>query len=174
MSTAAITTERRAEPRRPMSEVASVSAVRVGPETVSVVDISCGGLLMDCSKWVRRNSEIRLKVVDDAGQSKLVPALVIESQVAGFDSAAVKYRTRVTFKTPLELVVNEAPAPMPVEEPPADEAPVIVPTSQVEPLAAEAEEVADAMPDDTTLEQMMPIVADATLADGEFDALNEW
>ena len=96
-------TDRRASCRRPFTEIEQISEVTLSSETVKVIDISRGGLLMECGVRLDPNSQIRLKVVG-VERTLLVPSRIVRCHVTALSEARVLYRAAVAFNSPLSFV----------------------------------------------------------------------
>src|SRR5262245_51639941 len=98
--------DRRASPRKPLDQIEQILEVKVGSEKVKVIDISRGGLLMECGVRLAL-SDTRVKIVSETG-TLLVPCRVLRCAVAALFKASVIYRAALAFKSPLALIDDDA------------------------------------------------------------------
>src|SRR5918994_3414306 len=98
--------ERRASHRRPLAQVQQIIEVRLSSETVKVVNISRGGLLMECAVRLLPNRGIRLKIIG-VEEHVLVRGSIVRCDVTAFTETSVMYRAAVVFDSPLFVIGEE-------------------------------------------------------------------
>lgn len=95
--------DRRASPRRPLDQVAPITAVTINSEPVKVIDISRGGLLAECGRRSSVQGVVRLKLVGGPSMS----GSIVRCKVAALSAESVIYQVAVAFERPLSLVDDE-------------------------------------------------------------------
>ena len=94
--------ERRRWPRIPAAALGNMSAsILAGPEAVKLVDLSCGGALLEVAARFPLKSSVRLKLTQPGGEPILVEGRVARAKVAALVNGVINYRFAVIFDKPI-------------------------------------------------------------------------
>src|SRR5688572_2769966 len=91
--------DRRAAVRLPPSEVSGIRDITIASETVTVINLSPGGLLIDCGTRLAPQRPIRIKVND-----VWVRCRVVRCHVSSISPESVRYQAALTFDSPQDIV----------------------------------------------------------------------
>ena len=100
--------ERRTTRRMSLRQVSQISEIRLSSEAVKVLDISVGGLLMECGVRLTPSSETRLRIVA-TDKTLWVPSRILRCHIATISKDGVVYRAAVAFNEPLSFIEEGAP-----------------------------------------------------------------
>jgi hypothetical protein len=100
--------EQRAWRRRTGSSLPCLSAIRLpAGESVSVLDISCGGAYVETTARLLPGMPVHIPVAGAEARS-LIAARVLRSQVVAITSGRLIYRVALRFEEPLNLPLDPA------------------------------------------------------------------
>jgi hypothetical protein len=77
------------------------ASILAGPEAVKLVDLSCGGALLEVAARFPLKSSVRLKLTQPGGEPILVEGRVARAKVAALVNGVINYRFAVIFDKPI-------------------------------------------------------------------------
>jgi hypothetical protein len=101
--------ERRRWPRIPAAALANVSvSILAGPDSVKVIDLSCGGALLEVAARFPLKATVKLRLTQPGAELIVVEGRVARAKVAALVNGVINYRFAVIFDRPLAAVPGVA------------------------------------------------------------------
>jgi len=101
--------ERRRWPRFPAAALNNISvSILAGPEAVKVIDLSCGGALLEVAARFPLKATVRLRLTQPGAEQIVVEGRVARAKVAALVNGVINYRFAVIFDRPLATVPGVA------------------------------------------------------------------
>ena len=97
--------ERRRWARIPGASLSDVSASIVSGPDVSLVNLSCGGALVQVAARYPVRSAIRLKLTRSTGEVTVAPGTVAWAEVASIVDGKIHYLVAIIFQQPIDMAV---------------------------------------------------------------------
>jgi hypothetical protein len=100
--------ERRVEPRYPASAIPQITSARLSSGgVVALVNISSSGILVEGTTRLVPGKQVSLDF-EGTFEPKHLKATIVRCQVSAIEGGTLRYRTALTFASPLELPIEEA------------------------------------------------------------------